>query len=311
MDRRETMEETSQEDNHDCVSSSNPAGSPTSRTVMVDAASEMRPELAYSSEDVCGKKYRKESYGNRVKQYAVPNTRPIHERYASFASRKSSFDLHPATAKGNTEKMAKAGFFYTGAQDRITCFQCGNSLYNWSDEDDPLSEHARWYRDCPYVILQLDDEAIENIRREHSNTLAERSHAERNMSDKATEFLLQNLKSSYLVRRLILQGINPDIVELAIRARLNSTGLVDVLDEQDLRRAVGEVLALPQNVRTREVPKADRGDLSKCIICKTGDRRIIFLPCNHLVSCTGCAAFSTVCPSCERKIATTREVLLA
>ncbi|XP_064461956.1 baculoviral IAP repeat-containing protein 3-like [Ornithodoros turicata] len=284
-------------------------------TVMMDAASEIRPELAYRSEDACGKKYsypaRPESYGNRVKEYAVLHTRPIHERYASFASRKSSFDLYPATAKGNTEKMAKAGFFYTGAQDRTTCFQCGNSLCSWSDEDDPLSEHARWYRDCPYVILQLGDEAIENISREHSNTLAERSLEERSKADRATEFLVVNLKSSYLVRRLILQGINPDIVELAIRARLNSTGLVDVLDEQDLRRALGEVVCLPQNVRTREVPKADTGDLSKCIICKTGDRHMIFLPCSHLVSCTGCATSSTVCPLCERKIATTREVFLA
>ncbi|XP_064462841.1 baculoviral IAP repeat-containing protein 2-like [Ornithodoros turicata] len=169
MDRRETMEETSQEDNRDSVSSSNSAGSPPSSTVMVDAATEMGPELAHRSEDVCGKKYsylaRPESHGSRVKEYAVLHTRPIHERYASFASRKSSFDLYPATAKGNTEKMSKAGFFYTGAQDRTTCFQCGNSLSSWSDEDDPLFEHARWYRDCPYVILQLGDEAIENISR--------------------------------------------------------------------------------------------------------------------------------------------------
>ncbi|XP_064461614.1 baculoviral IAP repeat-containing protein 3-like isoform X2 [Ornithodoros turicata] len=282
---------------------------------MVDAASEMRPELAHRSEDVCGKKYsylaRPESHGNRVKEYAVLHTRPIHVTYASLENRVFSFGRYPATAKGNTERMAKAGFFYTGAQDRTTCFQCGNSLCSWSDEDDPLFEHARWYRDCPYVILQLGDETIENIRREHSNTLAERSLAERSKSDKATEFLVVNLKSSYLVRRLILQGINPDIVELAIRARLNSTGLVDVLEEQDLRRALGEVVSLPQNVRTREVPKADTGDLSKCIICKTGDRHIIFLPCSHLVSCTGCAASSTVCPSCKRKIATTREVFLA
>ncbi|XP_064462958.1 baculoviral IAP repeat-containing protein 3-like [Ornithodoros turicata] len=166
------------EDNDTHVTASPDASlsEPTS-TVMMDAATEMKPELAYRTEDVCGKKYSyhapPESHGSRVKEYAVLHTRPIHERYASFSSRKSSFDLYPATAKGNTEKMAKAGFFYTGAQDRTTCFQCGNSFCSWSDEDDPLSEHARWYRDCPYVILQLGDEVIENIRREHSNTLAE------------------------------------------------------------------------------------------------------------------------------------------
>ncbi|XP_064461606.1 baculoviral IAP repeat-containing protein 2-like [Ornithodoros turicata] len=134
------------EDNDTDVKSSHDASLPEpTSTVMVDAASEIRPELAYRSEDVCGKKSsyvaRPESYGNRVKEYAVLHTRPTHERYAPLENRVFSFGRYPATAKGNTERMAKAGFFYTGAQDRTTCFQCGNSLCSWSDEDDPLSEH--------------------------------------------------------------------------------------------------------------------------------------------------------------------------
>ncbi|XP_064461803.1 uncharacterized protein LOC135371780 isoform X2 [Ornithodoros turicata] len=205
-------------------------------------------------------------------------------------------------------------------------------------------DHSRTYCICVFLLNHGNDDAIicsdakeiqlskvyatfgrrncEDLVEQPKLFFVQRSFAERSKSDKAdrqrqltqrqlTEFLVVNLKSSHLVRRLILQGVNPDIVEFAIRARLNRTGLVDVLDEQDLHRALGEVVSLPQNVRTREVPKAERGDLSKCIICKTGDRQIIFLPCSHLVSCTGCAASCTVCPSCERKVATTREVSLA
>ncbi|XP_064478354.1 E3 ubiquitin-protein ligase XIAP-like isoform X2 [Ornithodoros turicata] len=315
MNTSEPMEEAPQEgDDRDSGISSMSAGTSTENSVTTDAASEMRPVPAYRSEDVCGNHNpylaHREPYGNRVNQYSVPHSKPIYQRYASLASRESSFQSYPPNAKGNKEKMAKAGFFYTGTEDRTTCFQCGNSLSNWSNDDDPLYEHARWYPDCAYVVLQLGDEAIENIRRAHSNTLAERMLEERNKSDGKTEFMLENLKSSYLVRRLISQDINRDIVELAIRARLNRTGLVDVLDEQDLRRALGEVVSLPDNVRTREVPKAE-GDLSKCIKCKTEDRHIIFLPCSHLVSCSGCAASCTVCPSCDRTIATTREGFLA
>ncbi|XP_064478352.1 E3 ubiquitin-protein ligase XIAP-like [Ornithodoros turicata] len=252
-----------------------------------------------------------EQYAASRNAYTVPHSRPVHPHYATLASRESSFESYPRNAKGNKEKMAKAGFFFTGTDDRTTCFQCGNSLCSWDEDDDPLLEHARWYPDCPYVVLILGDETIKDVRQAHRNTLAQRQTAEICRSDDLSNVLLRHLMSSPLVHRLTAQGIDHLIVELAIRKRLNGEGLIDVLDEQDLRRALTDVVSLPENVRTKEVPKADTGDLSKCVICNTEDRRIIFLPCNHLIACIGCAASCSVCPSCKRPIATRRQAFLA
>ncbi|XP_064478351.1 E3 ubiquitin-protein ligase XIAP-like [Ornithodoros turicata] len=252
-----------------------------------------------------------EQYAASRNAYTVPHSRPVHPRYATLASRESSFESYPRNAKGNKEKMAKAGFFFTGTGDQTTCFQCGNSLCSWDEDDDPLLEHDRWYPNCPYVVLIRGVETIKDVREAHRNTFVQRQTAEISRSDDLSNVLLRHLMSSPLVHRLTAQGIDPLIVELAIRKRLNGEGLIDVLDEQDLRRALTDVVSLPENVRTKEVPKADTGDLSKCVICKTGDRRIIFLPCNHLIACIGCAASHSVCPSCNRPIATRRQAFLA
>ncbi|XP_064478349.1 death-associated inhibitor of apoptosis 1-like isoform X2 [Ornithodoros turicata] len=252
-----------------------------------------------------------EEFTMRNSSYTVHPSKPAHPQFVSLTRREMSFESYPRHAKGNKEKMAKAGFFYTGIGDRTTCFQCGNSLWNWDEKDEPLLEHARWYPDCAYVILMVGTATINDIREAHKNTLAERRTAEISQSDEPTNYILQHLMSAPIVYRLTAQGIDRLIVELAILKRLNGTGLIDVLDEEDLRRALTEVVSLPENVRTKEISKADTGDLSKCIVCKTGDRHTIFLPCNHLIACSRCAESCSVCPSCNRQIATRRKAFLA
>ncbi|XP_064478350.1 baculoviral IAP repeat-containing protein 2-like [Ornithodoros turicata] len=263
--------------------------------------------------DVWGsnRSYQEEGLTMRNNAYTVLPSKPTHPQFAKLDRRVMSFESYPRHAKGNKEKMAKAGLFYTGAEDRTACFQCGNTLCSWGEEDDPLLEHARWYPNCPYVILMLGTATINDIRKAHKNTLAERRTAEISQSDELTNYLLRQLMSAPIVYRLTAQGIDHLIVELAILKRLNGNGLIDVLDEEDLRRALTEVVSLPENVRTKEISKADTGDLSKCIVCKTGDRHTIFLPCNHLIACSRCAESRSVCPSCNRSIATRRQAFLA
>ncbi|XP_064478303.1 baculoviral IAP repeat-containing protein 3-like [Ornithodoros turicata] len=268
----------------------------------------------FRAPDVCGyNNAAPEPGGNvhRKNRYTVPHSRPAFPHYATLASREDSFLTYPSGAKGNREKMAKSGFFYTGIQDRTTCFQCGNSLCSWVDEDDPLVEHARWFPDCSYVELKLGEEAISNVVETHRNLLAERQAREQSLSDHLTEPILRDLMRAPLVHRLLQQSIDPSIMELAIRKRLNDTGMIDVLEERDLRSALADVVSLPENVKAKEVSLTETGNLSKCVICTTAYRNCIFLPCSHLVTCTDCAAQCPACPTCKRQVATRRNVFLA
>lgn len=51
----------------------------------------------------------------------------------------------------DSAKMAAAGFYYTGKDDRVRCFECKIELYNWLDGDDPMKDHKRWRGGCRFV----------------------------------------------------------------------------------------------------------------------------------------------------------------
>jgi hypothetical protein len=44
--------------------------------------------------------------------------------------------------------------YYTGSGDNVRCYMCGGSLRSWDAEDDPATEHGRWFPKCPYAQSQ-------------------------------------------------------------------------------------------------------------------------------------------------------------
>ena len=49
--------------------------------------------------------------------------------------------------------LAKAGFFYTGTADKVTCFACGVNIMSWEEKDDPREEHEKWSPSCIYLKM--------------------------------------------------------------------------------------------------------------------------------------------------------------
>ena len=52
--------------------------------------------------------------------------------------------------------MAKAGFFYRGFGDIVTCCFCGVSLHKWLQNDDPIAEHSKFNANCKFIRLLQD-----------------------------------------------------------------------------------------------------------------------------------------------------------
>ncbi|CAL1545888.1 unnamed protein product [Lymnaea stagnalis] len=46
------------------------------------------------------------------------------------------------------EKFVRAGFYYTGAGDRVKCFKCSGELEHWKPGDDPIKEHGEKFPNC-------------------------------------------------------------------------------------------------------------------------------------------------------------------
>ncbi|CAG0879392.1 unnamed protein product, partial [Darwinula stevensoni] len=80
---------------------------------------------------------------------------PSHPQYATKEARKKTFDSWPENMSQSPEQMADAGFFYighvSGVLDHVRCFYCSVGVLNWEPNDDPMSEHRRWSRPCPYI----------------------------------------------------------------------------------------------------------------------------------------------------------------
>lgn len=69
-------------------------------------------------------------------------------RLNSYAGASRRFTL-------NTERLAGAGFFYSGVGDVVVCCICGLDLGSWNSRDSPEKDHRRWNPYCPLVRMPV------------------------------------------------------------------------------------------------------------------------------------------------------------
>ena len=81
----------------------------------------------------------------------IVHTTPCHPNYASIPSRQATFTTWNTESSPSAQDLVRAGFFYAGTPNSVTCFFCDGALQNWSKSDDPLIEHIRWYSMCQYA----------------------------------------------------------------------------------------------------------------------------------------------------------------
>lgn len=90
-------------------------------------------------------------------------TNPVHPYYSVERRRLESFRTWPKGLSQKPSVMADAGFFYTGQSDRVICYFCNGKLKDWTPEDQPWKEHARWFKYCSYVLIMKGEEYVQSI----------------------------------------------------------------------------------------------------------------------------------------------------
>ncbi|KAL3868368.1 hypothetical protein ACJMK2_041181 [Sinanodonta woodiana] len=90
--------------------------------------------------------------GNGV-QYQIRHgvTRPD---MAIYEDRLRTYRRWPQSYFIRPQEAASAGL-YCVEGTYVVCFACGGGLDNWDPGDDPMREHARLYKWCPYVAAIL------------------------------------------------------------------------------------------------------------------------------------------------------------
>ncbi|UJR18178.1 hypothetical protein I4U23_005078 [Adineta vaga] len=74
-----------------------------------------------------------------------------HPEYAEVPKRTESFAGWSYTNSPTIDDLVRAGFFYNGTGDMVTCFYCNGSILYWGCNDNPAIEHARLLPRCAYA----------------------------------------------------------------------------------------------------------------------------------------------------------------
>ncbi|CAF2386265.1 unnamed protein product [Rotaria sp. Silwood2] len=86
------------------------------------------------------------------------------DKYAEVFERAKSFPNWHNEKLPPVDDFARAGFFYTGMKNTVTCFYCNGSLRNWGPNDNPMIEHARWFPHCAYARQLCGDDLYRKIQ---------------------------------------------------------------------------------------------------------------------------------------------------
>ncbi|KAM9376447.1 E3 ubiquitin-protein ligase XIAP [Pholidichthys leucotaenia] len=69
--------------------------------------------------------------------------------YSDLKMRLNSF--RGSTLQVPAERLARAGFYYTGHADRVRCFSCETDVENWCTEDTPVERHKEVSPTCKFL----------------------------------------------------------------------------------------------------------------------------------------------------------------
>uniref|UniRef100_A0A3P8SR03 E3 ubiquitin-protein ligase XIAP n=1 Tax=Amphiprion percula TaxID=161767 RepID=A0A3P8SR03_AMPPE len=213
----------------------------------------------------------------------------------SFEERLDSFAgvRHPI----DHERLARAGFYSTGAGDKVLCFDCGGGLKGWQPEEDPWEEHAKHYPGCSFLLAEKGQDFVNSIQLQRPrHNRATPSH-QNGFSGDRNETL-----QSEMAQKAIEMGLEPSVVEKTILDKISRTGSdytkLELLVEDCLNNSP-ESDTMGEKQDEDPLEKLRKLQMEKqCKICMDRDICMVFIPCGHLVSCKQCSESLIVCPIC-------------
>ncbi|XP_033739515.1 E3 ubiquitin-protein ligase XIAP-like isoform X2 [Pecten maximus] len=255
---------------------------------------------------------------------------PKHPHMDTTAKREESFKPSwPQDFVMQTPRqLAQAGFFYTGATDTVRCHYCDGGLREWEPNDDPWTEHARWFPLCKFVIkikgLQfIQNSAVpENVPDGHEDLPAAASQGTACAPTFVEECKKKEWKNplfSAASESVLSVGYSKSTVKEAIMLYIERTGRRDFsakdlmeiafeLEEQG-RASFSEdidIVSVEEEFQlTPTAMKMENRYLKEkllCVTCKERERCMLFIPCGHRITCGICSKEQKICPVCSSEV---------
>jgi E3 ubiquitin-protein ligase XIAP len=218
--------------------------------------------------------------------------------YCSYEKRLSSFSAWPTSTRVLPEALATAGFFFIGENDFVKCFSCDGGLKDWVIGDSPWIEHALFFPDCLFVQLNKGQAFIKASLQQHVK--------------QKTKAAVEVWKNSDIVRKLKSTLLfSDDTIASVLTKRWESFGepyfkyrhLFDDVSKAALVSGNSKVSPVTTEIPEKVDKETDHSNEDLiCNVCLDRKVRIIFLPCQHMVTCPACASVLSTCPLCRSDI---------
>lgn len=253
----------------------------------------------------------KESSPKIINEKFIEKFEPSHPNMAETSRRQLTFSNSKWTEDSpSIEDLVRAGFFFTGIENTVTCFYCNGSLHKWGANDNPMIEHARWFPNCTYAKHLCGEQLYEKIqiskKRLSKNEKIDKDELKRLVAARLDLPVVERLRSQYqlaIIKRCIEDQFkikNDDFV-----SDTDLTMACLILQKQiDHIKGSQDKLIIPsktqQNDKSIETKK--KQSLGECLICLTEEKQLACMPCGHLCACVPCGYALKTCPICRQNI---------
>ncbi|CAH1131504.1 unnamed protein product [Ceutorhynchus assimilis] len=150
---------------------------------------------------------------------------PKRADYGTVEARLRTFSSWSPHLIQTPDLLAQAGFYYEGMNDQVRCFHCDGGLRHWDPDDDPWTEHARWFPRCSFVNLVKGQDfvtacSLENLNSSNGQNSKIQAKKRRQVSN---EELQAHMISEPALTALGI-GIDVQRVRRAMKEKLELTG---------------------------------------------------------------------------------------
>jgi len=181
----------------------------------------------------------------------IRHTGPASTKYSTVEARLRTFKDWPPALKQEPRQLADAGFYYIGLSDQTKCFYCEGGLRNWQPNDDPWTEHARWFTKCGYVRLIKGDEFIAKCVSEIPTEIPPKGR-DTSATSRLSEEDLRAMMGHSLVQEVLAMKIPQNKVEIALKQRGKMYPTAHELASAALCVQLEQICTIPEPRNTSE-----------------------------------------------------------
>ena len=235
---------------------------------------------------------------------------PLHPNMANIIRRQETF-VNPTwtNTSPSIDDFVRAGFFFAGVSNTVTCFYCDGSLHTWGKDDNPLVEHTRWFPTCLYARHACGEQLYQRILMAKKRLLTEnkltQDELNRLVAARLDLPIVQRLRFRYklgIIKRCFEEQLrmkNDDFasdLDLVMACYLVQAQIDNIQGYEDR-------IIVPSKRRQSENSIQESNELQgECLVCLSEEKQVACIPCGHFCACVPCGYALKSCPVCRKKI---------